>query len=138
MRTQGTESAGDAAATDATVAATAAANHDTTTVLTETDSGVLSASDDSSLPASLADLSIAPSAAASPAISRPETPIAQKPASRTLAGSLTPFRLDLLQLGVDRRLILNRKRQIKMFRVWMQGRWRKPLLEADQGSEAAR
>ncbi|BGP53873.1 hypothetical protein JCM8202_006066 [Rhodotorula sphaerocarpa] len=134
-RTQGTESAGDAAAT---VAATAAANQDTTTVLTETDSGVLSASEDSSLPSSLAHLSIAPSAAASPATSRPETPIAQKPASRTLAGSLTLFRLDLLQLGVDRRLILNRKRQIKMFRVWMQGRWRKPLLKADQGSEAAR
>jgi len=28
--------------------------------------------------------------------------------------------LDLLQLGVDRRLILNRKRQLKMMRVWLQ------------------
>jgi len=29
------------------------------------------------------------------------------------------------QLGVDRRLIVNRKRQLKMYRVWMQGRFRK-------------
>jgi hypothetical protein len=29
-------------------------------------------------------------------------------------------RLDLLQLGVDRRMILNRKRQLKMMRVWLQ------------------
>ncbi|KAF8166615.1 S-adenosyl-L-methionine-dependent methyltransferase [Mycena galopus ATCC 62051] len=29
------------------------------------------------------------------------------------------------QLGVDRRLILNRKRQIKMYRVWMQAKFRK-------------
>ncbi|KAJ7580195.1 S-adenosyl-L-methionine-dependent methyltransferase [Mycena floridula] len=30
------------------------------------------------------------------------------------------------QLGVDRRLIVNRKRQLKMYRVWMQGKFRKP------------
>ncbi|KAF7985767.1 hypothetical protein HWV62_375 [Athelia sp. TMB] len=29
------------------------------------------------------------------------------------------------QLGVDRRLIVNRKRQLKMYRVWMQGRFKK-------------
>jgi len=29
------------------------------------------------------------------------------------------------QLGIDRRLIVNRKRQLKMYRVWMQGRFRK-------------
>ncbi|GAA5996596.1 hypothetical protein JCM5350_006756 [Sporobolomyces pararoseus] len=38
-------------------------------------------------------------------------------------------KLDLLQLGVDRRMILNRKRQLKMMRVWLQGRWRKPIVE---------
>ncbi|PFH50304.1 hypothetical protein AMATHDRAFT_4121 [Amanita thiersii Skay4041] len=29
------------------------------------------------------------------------------------------------QLGVDRRLIVNRKRRLKMYRVWMQGKFRK-------------
>ncbi|KAF9473414.1 methyltransferase [Pholiota conissans] len=29
------------------------------------------------------------------------------------------------QLGIDRRLIVNRKRQLKMYRVWMQGKFRK-------------
>ncbi|TDL23711.1 methyltransferase [Rickenella mellea] len=32
------------------------------------------------------------------------------------------------QLGVDRRLLVNRKRQLKMYRVWMQGKFRKLLL----------
>ena len=32
---------------------------------------------------------------------------------------------ETVQLGVDRRLLLNRKRQIKMYRVWMQGKFRK-------------
>jgi len=33
------------------------------------------------------------------------------------------FRIE--QLGVDRRLLVNRKRQLKMYRVWMQGKFRK-------------
>lgn len=30
------------------------------------------------------------------------------------------------QLGVDRRLLMNRKRRLKMYRMWMQGVWKKP------------
>lgn len=29
------------------------------------------------------------------------------------------------QLGIDRRLLVNRKRQLKMYRVWMQGKFKK-------------
>lgn len=35
--------------------------------------------------------------------------------------------LDVVEVGVDRRLLLNRKRQLKMYRIWLQGRWRKPV-----------
>lgn len=33
---------------------------------------------------------------------------------------------EILDLGVDRRLTVNRKEQVKMYRCWMQGRFRKP------------
>ena len=36
------------------------------------------------------------------------------------------------QLGVDNRLIVNRKRQLKMHRVWMQGRFVKLAMGRDQ------
>ena len=36
-------------------------------------------------------------------------------------------------LGVDRRLIVNRQRRIKMYRCWIQGRFRKPHLQ-EQGN----
>lgn len=32
----------------------------------------------------------------------------------------------IVSLGVDRRLLINRQRQLKMYRCWMQGRFRKP------------
>jgi tRNAThr (cytosine32-N3)-methyltransferase len=45
------------------------------------------------------------------------------------------------QLGVDRRLLVNRKRQLKMYRVWMQGKFQRtgadglPLaMELDAGT----
>jgi len=35
-------------------------------------------------------------------------------------------RFDILNLDIDRRLIVNRQRRIKMYRCWLQGRFRKP------------
>lgn len=36
-------------------------------------------------------------------------------------------RFEQLNLGVDRRLLVNRGKQLKMYRCWMQGRFQKPL-----------
>jgi tRNAThr (cytosine32-N3)-methyltransferase len=33
---------------------------------------------------------------------------------------------EIIDLGVDRRLLVNRAKQLKMYRCWMQGRFRKP------------
>ncbi|GAA6012420.1 hypothetical protein JCM11491_004327 [Sporobolomyces phaffii] len=60
------------------------------------------------------------------------TPVAREENNPNVHAPLVPeSRLDLLQLGVDRRMILNRKRQLKMMRVWLQGRWRKREEAAD-------
>ncbi|EUC59063.1 actin filament-binding protein [Rhizoctonia solani AG-3 Rhs1AP] len=42
----------------------------------------------------------------------------------TVLGVLHPL-FSITQLGVDRRLLVNRKRQLQMYRVWMQGKFRK-------------
>lgn len=34
--------------------------------------------------------------------------------------------LEIIDLGVDRRLLVNRAKELKMYRCWMQGRFRKP------------
>lgn len=34
---------------------------------------------------------------------------------------------EIIDLGVDRRLLVNRAKQLKMYRCWMQGRFRKRL-----------
>lgn len=39
-----------------------------------------------------------------------------------------------LDLGVDRRLIVNRSKQLKMYRCWMQGRFQKPVTAAPADS----
>ena len=36
-------------------------------------------------------------------------------------------RFDILSLGVDRRMLVNRQKKLKMYRCWMQGRFRKPI-----------
>jgi tRNAThr (cytosine32-N3)-methyltransferase len=42
------------------------------------------------------------------------------------------------QLGVDRRMLVNRRRQLKMYRVWMQGKFRKVLMEKQDGAVSGR
>jgi tRNAThr (cytosine32-N3)-methyltransferase len=45
---------------------------------------------------------------------------------RFSANNRTPHPLFAIeQLGVDRRLLVNRKRQQRMYRVWLQGKFRK-------------
>ena len=41
------------------------------------------------------------------------------------AGPIKVPGLEVLNLGVDRRMLVNRQRKIKMYRCWMQGRFRK-------------
>ncbi|BGP37942.1 hypothetical protein JCM10449v2_001869 [Rhodotorula kratochvilovae] len=116
--TPGSSSSVDATTSTTALASTtrtapgATATETTTTTLEELPSGEV-----------VTSTSLAPPSA--PA-SRPSTP---SPASLAVqrGETLTPYRFELLKLGVDRRLLLNRKRQLKMFRVWMQGRWRKPI-----------
>jgi len=38
-----------------------------------------------------------------------------------------PPRYQVLNLGVDRRMLVNRQRKLKMYRCWMQGHFQKPL-----------
>ena len=47
--------------------------------------------------------------------------------SPTTAAAIAPYQLNLIQVGIDRRLLLNRKLQLKMYRIWLQGRWQKSL-----------
>jgi len=88
-------------------------------------------------PASTASLA-APEAAPSQLLEKMHAPIPAEtnPASIGMGihSTLQPLLMDsaaqrprftIEQLGVDRRLIVNRKRQLKMYRVWMQGKFKK-------------
>ena len=48
-----------------------------------------------------------------------------RPVSATEDRSSVPA-FEIVSLGVDRRLLVNRQKQLKMYRCWMQGRFRKP------------
>lgn len=45
--------------------------------------------------------------------------------------SKTPA-FEILNLGVDRRMLVNRQRKLKMYRCWMQGRFRKPASASEE------
>jgi tRNAThr (cytosine32-N3)-methyltransferase len=74
----------------------------------------------------------------SPMTQAEETPPPTETASPTqpqihpsLLSSPPPALFATEQLGVDRRLLLNRKRQVKMYRVWMQAKFRKLAVVPD-------
>ncbi|KAG8533134.1 uncharacterized protein KY384_001917 [Bacidia gigantensis] len=51
--------------------------------------------------------------------------------SSSLKGGIiaSKSKLEILQLGVDRRMLVNRQKQLKMYRCWLQGRFRKSSSE---------
>ncbi|TID27814.1 actin binding protein [Venturia nashicola] len=40
---------------------------------------------------------------------------------------LKPLKFEVLNLGVDRRMLVNRQRRLKMYRCWLQAKFRKPF-----------
>ncbi|KAI6164532.1 S-adenosyl-L-methionine-dependent methyltransferase [Pisolithus thermaeus] len=63
------------------------------------------------------DLPPLPGVEIHPTLLRPHVPHPPSP----------PFSIE--QLGVDRRLLVNRRRQLKMYRVWVQGKFRKSPID---------
>ncbi|KAJ7623703.1 methyltransferase [Roridomyces roridus] len=57
--------------------------------------------------------------------SPPPQPLPEPVIHSSLLASPPPALFATEQLGIDRRLLLNRKRQVKMYRVWMQAKFRK-------------
>lgn len=47
--------------------------------------------------------------------------------SKSLEGSALDTIFEIVSLGVDRRLLVNRQKQLRMHRCWMQARFRKPM-----------
>lgn len=44
---------------------------------------------------------------------------------------------ELINLAVDRRMLVNRQRKLKMYRCWMQGRFRKPVESSASGQDGS-
>lgn len=86
--------------------------------ITKTTTTTLDTPVNSPLPASSTEID--DFASTTTASSSSATPPEASPAALSIDPLVPESQLDLLQLGVDRRLILNRKRQLKMMRVWLQ------------------
>lgn len=59
-----------------------------------------------------------------------------EPASQPICTGQKDGLFEILNLGVDRRLIVNRNRKLKMYRCWMQGHFRKREASEDKEEEA--
>ena len=58
-----------------------------------------------------------------------QSDIAKKwPQANLIVGGSQKPAFDVVSLGVDRRMLVNRKRELKMHRCWMQGCFKKPFL----------
>ena len=69
---------------------------------------------------------LSPSTQSGPGPPPPPSSVDSVSTFATTAASKLPHPLFTIeQLGVDRRMLVNRKRQLKMYRVWMQGKFRK-------------
>lgn len=57
------------------------------------------------------------------------------PAKSTTDINAVGQKFDIMNLGIDRRLIVNRQRKLKMHRVWLQGRFQKKMTDSNTGNE---
>ncbi|KAL9628826.1 MAG: hypothetical protein Q9164_007133 [Protoblastenia rupestris] len=58
------------------------------------------------------------------------SPNIEKTAIHVLDQEESKLAFDIVSLGVDRRMLVNRQKQLKMYRCWMQGRFKKPVTGA--------
>lgn len=56
-------------------------------------------------------------------------------ASRDEMNADSTPKFEVLNLAVDRRMLVNRQRRLKMYRCWMQGRFKKPLSHQEGGEQ---
>lgn len=49
----------------------------------------------------------------------------------------SPPKFEVLNLGVDRRMLVNRQRRLKMYRCWLQAKFRKPFEKGEAEKEQA-
>jgi tRNAThr (cytosine32-N3)-methyltransferase len=67
-----------------------------------------------------------------------QTTVGKDEQEKDQAGDLTEDAFEILDLGKDQRLLVNRQRRLKMYRCWLQGRFRKRITHNTDESEEAK